>query len=106
MANLKVLEYVTDQGECPFREWMLGLDRGVRGRVTSRLLRFSMGNFGQNRHLAGGLCEAKLDFGPGYRVYYGIHGQALVILLCGGDKGSRRKDIEQAQKHWTEFLGE
>jgi putative addiction module killer protein len=65
-----------------------------------------MGNFGQNRHLDGGLCEAKLDFGPGYGVYYGIHGQTLVILLCGGDKGSQSQDIEYAQKHWADYLGE
>ena len=49
--------------------------------------------------------ELRLFFGPGYRVYFGEHGDAIVVLLCGGDKGSQSKDIEQAKAYWKEYLG-
>ena len=104
MTDFKVTEYVTELGDSPFRKWTLGLDKVVRGRIDSRLRRFSQGNFGDNRHLGKGLCEAKLDFGSGYRIYYGIHGQRLVILLCGGDKGSQVRDIQTARRYWDVFL--
>jgi putative addiction module killer protein len=104
MAILQILEYVTQQGDCPIHEWLSGLDKPIQARALARLRRFPQGNFGQNRHLGGGLCEAKMDFGPGYRVYYGIFGKTLVILLCGGDKGSQHKDIERARNYWAEYL--
>ena len=104
--DFQVSEYVTAQGRCPFREWTLGLDESVKGRLHSRIRRFSTGNFGQNRHLGKGLCEAKLDFGSGYRVYYGIHRQQLVVLLCGGDKKTQERDIQKAKGWWEDFLEE
>jgi putative addiction module killer protein len=80
-----------------FDAWFAGLrDRSARARIRWRIDRLSYGNPGQHRVLAGGLLELKIDHGPGYRVYYAARGSVLVLLLCGGDKQSQRKDIELA----------
>jgi putative addiction module killer protein len=80
-----------------FDLWFAGLrDRRARLRIQVRIDRLSLGNTGQHRILTGGLCEMKVDHGPGYRVYYVRHGDVLVVLLCGGDKRTQRQDIEMA----------
>jgi putative addiction module killer protein len=80
-----------------FDKWLGRLrDRQVRIRIMARIDRLSLGNPGQHRVLAGGLHEMKIDHGPGYRIYYAHHGDAVIILLCGGDKRTQRKDIELA----------
>lgn len=80
-----------------FDAWFEGLrDRDARSRIRWRIDRLLHGNPGQHRILAGGLRELKIDHGPGYRVYYVARGGALVLLLCGGDKRTQRKDIELA----------
>ncbi len=78
-SGYTVTEYVTASGVGPFKEWVLGLDPASRGRIAARVELFVLGHFGDNRHLDKGLCEAQIDFGPGYRLYYGIHGQRLVL---------------------------
>lgn len=89
-----------------FDAWFAGLrDRGARARIRWRIDRLSQGNPGQHRILAGGLRELKIDHGPGYRVYYVARGGVLALLLCGGDKGTQRQDIELAlalKKHLEE----
>jgi putative addiction module killer protein len=81
-----------------FDAWIATLrDRQARARILMRIDRLGMGNPGQHRILPGGVCELKIDHGPGYRVYYHQRGTALVILLCGGDKRSQRSDIQSAQ---------
>lgn len=80
-----------------FEHWLTSLrDRHARARILVRIDRLAMGNPGQHRVLTGGICEMKIDHGPGYRVYYTRHGDAWVLLLCGGDKKSQRADIEAA----------
>ncbi len=80
-----------------FAAWFDALrDRQARLRVQVRIDRLATGNPGQHRVLRGGVGEMKIDHGPGYRVYYRQHGDLLVVLLCGGDKRSQRKDIETA----------
>lgn len=80
-----------------FKDWMDGLkDLSGRARIQARIQRLADGNPGQHRVLTGGVCEMKIDVGPGYRVYYTQRGTALVILLVGGDKQSQDKDIRQA----------
>jgi putative addiction module killer protein len=77
-----------------FDAWFAALrDRKARLRIQVRIDRLSLGNPGQHRVLAGGLCEMKVDYGPGYRVYYLRHGEVLVVLLCGGDKRTQRQDL-------------
>ena len=81
-----------------FALWFEALrDREARLRIQVRIDRLALGNPGQQRMLAGGVHELKIDHGPGYRVYYVQHGETLVILLCGGDKRSQQKDIREAR---------
>jgi len=80
-----------------YREWINGLkDRVGRARVQVRVDRLVHGNPGQHRILTDGVRELKIDFGPGYRVYYTERGGALIVLLAGGDKSSQAKDIKAA----------
>ena len=80
-----------------YREWIDGLkDRAGRAHVQARVDRLAHGNPGQHRVLTNGVCELKIDFGPGYRVYYTERREILIILLAGGDKSSQTKDIKTA----------
>ena len=80
-----------------YREWINSLrDRAGRARIQVRVDRLVHGNPGQHRDLTDGVSELKIDFGPGYRVYYTKRGNRLLILLAGGDKSSQQKDIQTA----------
>ena len=103
MNQIEIREYLTPGGRNLFRTWLHSLDKGVRGRVQMRVKRLGKGNFGQDRHLGGGLHETKMDFGPGYRLYYGYHLGKLILLLCGGDKATQSKDIEAARAYWLQY---
>ena len=81
-----------------FRKWFEALrDDRAKGRITSRIVRLREGNAGDARSLGGGLAELKIDYGPGYRVYYVRKGDRLILLLCGGDKSSQKEDIQRAR---------
>lgn len=89
-----------------FEEWFVQLkDKAARLRIQVRIDRLACGNPGQHRVLAGGVCEMKIDYGPGYRVYYLRRGDAWVLLLSGGDKASQRVDIRSAHA-MAKALGE
>ncbi len=96
------IEYYTDdQGQKPFRDWLLGLrDQTAVVRIRARLVRVRSGNFGSSRFVGDGVAELKVDHGPGYRVYYGMDGNKIVLLLCGGDKRTQKQDIETAKRFW------
>ena len=80
-----------------FDSWLRGLrDRDAKAKVEVRIRRLSLGNPGQSRSLKDGINELKIDYGPGYRVYYTFKGKTLILLLCGGDKSSQSKDIRIA----------
>ena len=80
-----------------FDSWLRGLrDRDAKAKVEVRIRRLSLGNPGQSRSLKDGINELKIDYGPGYRVYYTFKGKTLILLLCGGDKSSQSKDIRLA----------
>jgi putative addiction module killer protein len=81
-----------------FRAWLRNLrdDRAV-ARIGSRIRRLEQGNPGDTKSLGGGLTEMRIDYGPGYRVYYVRRGAVIVILLSGGDKGTQQRDIKRAQ---------
>lgn len=82
-----------------YTEWLDGLaDLVGRARILARVERLAAGNPGQHRVLKGGICELKIDVGPGYRVYYTQRGKVLVILLCGGDKSTQDQDIKAATR--------
>jgi len=71
--------------------------------VDTRLTRVRAGNFGDCKSVGGGVFELRIAFGPGLRVYYGLHGQQIVVLLGGGDKSSQARDIRRAQELWRQF---
>ncbi len=82
-----------------FARWLVGLrDRRARIRITARIRRLSLGNFGDVKPVGGGISEMRIDYGPGYRVYFVQRGETLVILLAGGDKRTQGRDIARARK--------
>ncbi len=102
---IEVLEYLTEAGHNPFREWLESLnDRDARARVRVRINRIRLGNFGDCKAVGGGVSELRISYGPGYRVYFGKKETTVVILLGGGDKRTQGRDIENAQDHWKNFL--
>ena len=88
----------------PFTNWIKSLkDPITRHRITNRIIRLQLGNFGDYKHIEDEVFELSFDFGAGYRVYFGKQDNTIVILLCGGDKGSQRKDIEKALHYWRDY---
>jgi putative addiction module killer protein len=106
VVEIVVREYVDQHGSSPFRAWLRQLDISVRARIQARILRFETGNLGDHKLLGDGVWEARLPFGPGYRVYFGKSGRTLVLLLLGGDKRSQAKDIERAKAYWANYSKE
>lgn len=103
----KLQKYETATGTCPFDEWLEGLrDKRTQAIISNRLIRVMQGNFGLCRRLDGGIQELKVDYGPGFRVYFAEDGDTIVVLLCGGDKASQSKDIEKAKSYWADYLKE
>jgi putative addiction module killer protein len=89
----------------PFSDWIAALkDARTVGVIRARLNRIRLGNFGDCKPVGDGVQELRIDFGPGYRVYFGRHGLSVVVLLCGGDKKTQTKDILIAQTYWKEYL--
>jgi putative addiction module killer protein len=84
---------------------MRGFGTG-NGAAQARVLRFESGNLGDHKQVGDGVWEARLAFGPGYRIYFGKRGAELVLLLLGGDKGTQRKDIKQAKLYWATYVKE
>ncbi len=96
-------EYVAGSGISPFREWFDGLDAVMAARVAVGVARLEAGNFSNAKGVGAGVQELRLDFGPGYRVYFGRDGDALVLLLGGGTKRRQDNDIEAAQARWRDY---
>jgi putative addiction module killer protein len=95
--------YVTEVGKKPFKEWLEGLrDATGRAKVRVRLDCAHLGNLGDNRSVGEGVHELKIDFGPGYRVYFALDGTRLILLLLGGDKDLQKKDIFLAKEYWRD----
>jgi putative addiction module killer protein len=76
---------------------------GHPATASQRIARLRLGNFGDAHFVGSGVQELRIHFGPGFRVYFGREGQTVVILLCGGDKGSQDRDIERAQDYWRDY---
>ena len=95
--------YEDEEGRAPFSEWMDRQDAPLYGRVMARLERVELGNLGDHRGVGDGVFELKIDFGPGYRVYFGLDGSELVVLLIGGTKKTQRRDIETAKQYWRNY---
>ena len=104
--TLTIREFQGADGRLPFREWLKKLDPAIRVRIQARIFRFEKGNLGDHKHLGKGIWEARLDFGPGYRIYFGKEGKSIILLLIGGTKRSQAADIWNAQFFWKEYVKE
>ncbi len=104
MIVIEVRRYVAPNGGDVVGDWLAGLaDLKARARIAARLDRLSLGNFGDCKALRDGVSELRIDWGPGYRVYYGMVGKACVLLLCGGDKRRQSSDIKRAIEYLKDF---
>lgn len=104
MLELNLTEYLTENGQSPFNDWLLGLrDLRARARVRTRLDRASLGNFGDNASVGGGVFELRIFYGPGYRVYYSLEGDAVMLFLLGGTKGTQRRDVQTAKAYLADY---
>jgi len=106
MTPYKIVKIFRDDlGREPFLEWIKSLkEKTTKARIQQRIRRIEIGNFGEHKSVGKGVWELKIDFGPGYRVYFGEDRDQIVLLLCGGDKKSQQKDIEQASSDLLEVL--
>jgi len=100
---VEIREYRDRDGRSPFGEWRSGLDSPARQRVTTAVLRIGLGNFSNVKGVGGGVFEFRINFGPGYRVYFGKDGAEIVILLGGGTKKRQEKDIQIALRRWEDY---
>jgi len=101
-GSFEIREYIAD-GRSPFAEWFNGLDAVTAARVDRYIRRLEVGNFGMAKSLRDGVFELRLDFGPGYRVYYGREGRTIIILLGGGSKRRQDADIVAAVERWKRY---
>lgn len=100
---LELLNYLDVEGESPFAIWFDEIDATAAAKVTTALTRLALGNLSNVKGVGEGVLEYKIDFGPGYRVYFGRDGERLVILLGGGTKKRQNTDIGQARKRWADY---
>ncbi len=101
---IEVRHYIDRAGKDVFDEWFSGLpDVRAQAKVATRINRLAAGNFGDCKPLRAGVWELRIDYGPGYRVYYGMRDRARVLLLCGGDKRRQSRDISRALEFWKDY---
>ena len=98
-----IREYVDPSGRRPFAKWFESLNAQAAAKVTTALIRIEQGNFSNTKGVGAGVYECRIDFGPGYRVYFGKDGDTIVILLAGGTKKRQDKDILAAQECWGDY---
>ncbi|MDE0089386.1 MAG: type II toxin-antitoxin system RelE/ParE family toxin [Candidatus Poribacteria bacterium] len=107
MHPREVRVYQTSDGQEPFNEWLTSIrDIETQARIRARLERLEDGNLGDYQSVGEGVFELRIHFGAGYRIYFGQVGNTIVLLLCGGDKSSQRRDIERAKTYWLEYKRE
>ena len=93
--------------QAPFFKWLQAQkDRRTVAIIQARLNRLRLGNFGDSKSVGAGVEELRIDYGPGYRVYFGRSGGKVIVLLCAGNKSTQGKDIEKAQEFWRDYLND
>ena len=103
MATVRILEYLDVAGRSPWRRWFNALDAVTAAKVGTTLYRLGEGNFSTVKGVGGGVFEARIDFGPGYRVYVGKDGETIVILLGGSTKKRQDAAITAARAAWSNY---
>jgi putative addiction module killer protein len=104
MDSITIELYALPSGKEPYTEWESRLSKDVQAIISTRLARIRGGNFGDSKSVSNGVYELRIKWGPGFRVYYGKRGRTVVILLCGGDKSTQKKDIKKAKAFWEDCL--
>ena len=100
---LEIRYYLSPNGQSPFERWFAGLEAMARAKVAVAIARLEQGNLSNVNPVGEGVLEYRINFGPGYRVYFGRDGEVLVILLTGGTKKRQQRDITAAIELWTDY---
>jgi putative addiction module killer protein len=100
---IEVREYLDKRERSPFGVWFNQLDKTVAAKVAVSITRLALGNFSNVKGAGGGVFEYKLDYGPGFRIYFGKDGETVVTLLGGGSKKRQSKDIQDAMVRWKDY---
>jgi putative addiction module killer protein len=101
---IEIRHYLDRAGKDVFEEWLTELaDARAQAKIATRINRLAAGNFGDCKSLRQGLYELRIDWGPGYRVYYAMLGRVCVLLLCGGDKRKQPRDIDRALQYLKDY---
>ena len=104
MEEIEIEIYETITGNRPFETWFKKIrENYTRAKILTRLDRLKLGNFGDCKTLQAGVCELRIHYGPGIRIYYGKIGNKVILLLCGGDKSSQSKDITKAKEYLKDY---
>jgi putative addiction module killer protein len=103
VVGFRILEYQTENSRRPYTEWLKDLDKVSAAIIRTHVARMELGHFGVHRYAGACVWELKIRYGPGYRVYYLRDEGRLVILLCGGDKGSQKRDIDRAKTYAADY---
>jgi|HubBroStandDraft_5_1064220.scaffolds.fasta_scaffold127887_2 putative addiction module killer protein len=101
--DVRVLEYNDTNGRSPYKDWFDGLDAQAAAKVAVAVTRMSLGNLSNVKPVGEGVLEFRIDFGPGYRIYFGRDGSEIIILLGGGSKKSQQRDIGTAKTRWADY---
>ena len=100
---LEIRYYVAASGEGPFAEWFAELDPAVSAKIVRALARIEQGNLSNVKSVGEGVLEYRIDFGPGYRIYFGRDSETIIILLTGGTKKRQQRDIDAVHAYWQEY---
>lgn len=102
----RLIEYfVTPSGKMPAKEWLESLkDKVAQAILYKRIRQAGTGNFGKTRHVGNGVQELKIDYGPGYRIYFGVYKDEMILLLLGGSKRTQQADIEKSRAYWIKWM--
>ena len=100
---ITIREYIDLDGRSPYAKWFNRLNASAAAKVATALVRMEQGNFSNTKGIREGVFECRIDFGPGYRIYFGKEGDYLVILLGGGAKKRQQKDIVNVKILWKEY---
>ena len=99
----EVVEYVRNDGQSPFGDWVVTLSNQAAARVVTAIERMKQGNLGDHKAVGKGVIERRIMAGPGYRIYFGRDGDKLIVLVGGGTKARQSQDIQYAQQTWAEY---
>jgi putative addiction module killer protein len=101
----EIRQYIKSNGKIPFDEWLESLKvLKTRTKIETRLKRLKLGNFGDCKSVGEGVYELRINYGSGYRIYFGKIGKIIILLLCGGDKSSQNQDILKAKEYWNDYI--